>query len=148
MTVTKQRGRPRKNKPLQQENGQQKSYDRATKTAHKIPHKRVYVCSPFRGDLLRNIENARDYCRFAYDAGFVPIAPHLYFPQFLDECDLDERAAGMRYGLEQLWQCREVWVFGESITVGMRAEIDLAKDLKIPVRYFDENCVEEEARER
>jgi hypothetical protein len=109
------------------------TYDKLTKTAKRIPTRRVYICSPLRGNVERNMRNARDYCRFAYDAGFVPIAPHLYFPQFLDEDDADERAAGMRYGLEQLWQCREVWVFGESITAGMRAEIELAKDLKIPV---------------
>ena len=43
----------------------------------------------------------------------------------------------MRYGLELMWQVKEVWVFGEQISEGMRAEIDLAKDLNIPIRYFD-----------
>jgi hypothetical protein len=113
-----------------------KSYDKIAPKG-KIPKKRVYICSPLKGKISRNILNARLYCRFAYDKGFVPLAPHIYFTQFLDETKQEERLAGMRYGLELMWQVREVWVFGEYISEGMRAEIDLAKDLKIPIRYFD-----------
>ena len=40
----------------------------------------VYVCSPLSGDMERNAENARRYCRFAVDSGCIPLAPHLYFP--------------------------------------------------------------------
>lgn len=43
----------------------------------------VYVCSPLSGDVERNAENARRYCRFAVDSGCIPLAPHLYFPQFI-----------------------------------------------------------------
>lgn len=32
---------------------------------------------------LANQEAARRYCRYAVDAGYVPIAPHLFFPQFM-----------------------------------------------------------------
>lgn len=121
---------------------EQKSYDELTKEAKGVPSKRVYICSPYQGNTERNAMRARLYCRFAYESGFVPIAPHIYFTQFLDDSDKNERAAGIRYGLEQLWQCREVWVFGERISDGMRAEIELAKDLKIPIRYFDSDMVE------
>lgn len=38
----------------------------------------VYICSPLVGDMLKNQENARTYCRFAVEAGCVPIAPHIY----------------------------------------------------------------------
>jgi len=121
-----------------------KSYDKLTKTTARMPTKKVYICSPYKGNTERNTARARTYCRFAFDEGFVPVAPHLYFPQFLDDSDKDERAAGLRYGLEQLWQCREVWVFGLVISDGMRAEIELANDLKIHVRYFDEDMEERE----
>lgn len=115
---------------------EKKSYDKIAPKG-KIPSKRVYICSPLKGKISRNILNARLYCRFAFDKGYVPIAPHIYFTQFLDENDKTERIAGIRYGLELMWQAKEVWVFGEYISEGMRAEIDLAKDLKIPIRYFD-----------
>jgi len=83
------------------------------------------------------MKRAALYCRFAYDAGFVPWAPHLYYPQFLDDGNKRERAAGMRYALESMWQCKQLWVFGLTISEGMKAEIELAAQLKIPIRYFD-----------
>ena len=120
----------------------QKSYDKLTKAAVNLPTKRVYICSPLKGNMEKNTMRARIYCRFAFDKGLVPVAPHIYYPQFLDDSDKAERAAGLKYGLEQLWQCREVWVFGSRISEGMRAEIELAKDLKIPVKYFDDDMDE------
>ena len=134
-TTTKKRGRPSKADAP-------KTYDKLTKTTAKIPTKKIYICSPYKGNTERNTARAKIYCRFAFESGHVPIAPHLYFPQFLDDGDKNERAAGIRYGLEQLWQCREVWVFGAIISDGMRAEIELAKDLKIPIKYFDSDMVE------
>jgi hypothetical protein len=113
-----------------------KAYDAITETSRQMPKKRVYICSPFRGRVAANTERAREYCRFAFKEGFVPIAPHIYFPQFLDEYDEDERAAGLRYGMEEMYRCVAVWVFGRRITAGMKAEIELATDLGIPVKYF------------
>jgi hypothetical protein len=107
-----------------------------------IPHKRVYICSPLAGSIERNMKRAEIYCRFAFDKGFVPIAPHIYFPRFLSDDDKNERAAGQRYGLEMMWQCKELWAFGLRITDGMRAEIELAKQLKIPIRYFYDDMEE------
>ena len=40
----------------------------------------VYICSPYAGDVERNTAAARRYSRFAVDAGYIPIAPHLLFP--------------------------------------------------------------------
>ena len=48
----------------------------------------VYICSPYAGDVATNVENARRYSRFAVDMGYIPIAPHLLFPQFLNEDSL------------------------------------------------------------
>ena len=44
----------------------------------------VYICSPYAGDIDRNVKAAQNYSRFAVDKGFIPIAPHLLFPQFMD----------------------------------------------------------------
>ena len=51
----------------------------------------VYICSPLAGDMVKNQENARTYCRFAVEAGCVPIAPHIYFTQFMNDNDRRER---------------------------------------------------------
>lgn len=75
--------------------------------------KKVFICSPFRGDMAGNSVRAAGYCRRAYEEGCLPIAPHLLFPQFLDEGSLKERADGISMGLELLMECDEIWVFGK-----------------------------------
>lgn len=70
--------------------------------------------------------------------GVLPLAPHLYFTQFLKDEDAQERATGIRFGMEWLEAADEVWVFGESISEGMAAEIKRAYELKKPVRNLPE----------
>ena len=60
------------------------SIDKETKAARSY-RPIVYVCSPFSGDIAGNIANARKYSRFAVEQGYIPIAPHLLFPQFLND---------------------------------------------------------------
>ena len=74
--------------------------------------KKIFICSPFRGDVEGNSEKAAGYCRRAYEEGHLPIAPHLLFPQFLNEDSLKERADGISMGMELLLDCDEIWVFG------------------------------------
>mgnify|MGYP000927236501 CR=1 FL=1 len=88
---------------------------------------KIYVCSPYRGDVGRNVENAIKCCKFVINQGHNPIAPHLYYTQFLNDNIPSERVTGMRLGAQVLVECDEVWVFGDKITVGMEDEIELAK---------------------
>ena len=96
----------------------------------------VYVCSPYRGDVKTNTANAQAYCRLVMKRGGIPFAPHLLFTQFLDDSKAEEREQGMRMGLQMLKRCNELWAFG-TLSAGMRAEIDEAKRIGAPVRYFD-----------
>ena len=43
----------------------------------------VYICLPYPGDIEKNIEKARRFCRFAIGRNYIPLAPHLLFPQFM-----------------------------------------------------------------
>ena len=89
--------------------------------------KKVYICSPYRGDVETNVQNARKYCRAAVEMGCLPIAPHLLFPQFLDDDDITDRRRGMARAMELLFICDEVWVFGMNHpTAGMMQEIEWA----------------------
>ena len=99
--------------------------------------KLVYICSPCRGDIEKNIEKAQRYCREAVELwdDVIPIAPHVYFTQFLDDTKQEERAAGMDMGLSLLAMCDELWVYGiENPSEGMRNEIEYAKQHQIPIR--------------
>lgn len=111
----------------------------AKKTAYRPP---VFISSPYAGDTKRNAERARGYCRFAVSKNCIPIAPHLLFPQFLEETDPAQRKLGISFGLVLQSMCREMWVFGETVSKGMAAEIRKARERGIPIRYFTEHCVE------
>jgi hypothetical protein len=89
-----------------------------------------------------NVAAARRYCRFAVEQGYIPIAPHLLFPQFLDDNRLDERELGLFFGNALMSKCSEVWVFGSRISSGMESEIKRAKWKNHCLRYFTEECQE------
>ena len=47
--------------------------------------KLVYIASPYAGDIPNNVERAKEYCKQALEQGVVPVAPHLLYPQFLED---------------------------------------------------------------
>lgn len=102
----------------------------------------VYICSPYAGDVETNVQKARRYCRFAVDKGYIPIAPHLLFTQFLNDDNSKERQLGIFFGNAVMSKCSEVWVFGEHISNGMEAEIKRAKWKNYRLRYFNEDSEE------
>ena len=95
----------------------------------------VYICSPFSGAVDENVAAAQRYSRFAVDKGYIPVAPHLLFPQFLNDNDPKERQLGMSFGNALMSKCSEVWVFGSTISAGMEAEIKRAKWKNYYLRY-------------
>ena len=71
----------------------------------------IYICSPLRGDIEKNIQKAQGYCREAVDLwpDVIPIAPHV--------------------------MCDELWVYGiNNPSEGMKKEIAYAKEHGIPVK--------------
>lgn len=110
--------------------------EKTTKTYRPL----VYVASPFAGNTEYNISKARGYCRFAVAKGCIPIAPHLLYPQFMDDDDKEQRELGLFFALILLGKCDELWVFGERVSDGMAAEIAKAKKRGMPVKYFNHKC--------
>lgn len=102
--------------------------------------KLVYICSPYRGDVERNIAKAKGYCRFAYTQDATPIAVHLHNTLFLDDGVREERLAGILLGLNMLKRCDELWAFGNRFSEGMKVEIEAAKHLGIPIHYYNDRC--------
>lgn len=101
----------------------------------------VYIASPFSGDVETNIVRAKRYCKFAISKGYIPLAPHLHYPQFLDDRDMEERELGLHFALILLGKCEELWVFGE-VSQGMADEIEKAERRKMPIKYFNTKCEE------
>lgn len=97
--------------------------------------KLIYVCSPLAGDIKNNIEKAKRYCKEVIQNDlieqYIPIAPHIYFTQFLDDLKPEDRQLGLKCGLELLKICDELWVYGDHTkSLGMTAEVEWWKNNK------------------
>lgn len=109
-------------------------------------HRKVFICSPLRPigateeertrELAHNCRIAEVACKCAVRLGYMPLAPHLFFPLFLSDNDPEEREAGIRFGLEWLKECDEIWVIGQRVSEGMKREIVAAVERGIPVIQF------------
>ena len=109
----------------------------------------IYICSPLRPQsqdpheadlvLFENLFRARSACELVKDLGAIPVCPHLYFPQFLDDELPEERELGMQLALAALRRCHAVYVFSEHITPGMVREIAEAAKRDIPVKMLCED---------
>jgi hypothetical protein len=118
--------------------------EKEEKAARKAANFRpiVYICSPYRGDTNHNIAMAQKYSRFASDSHYLPIAPHIYFTQFMDDNIPEERDTALFMNIVLMSKCEELWVFGDVISAGMKVEIDRAKRKHMKIRYFTEELEE------
>jgi hypothetical protein len=107
--------------------------------------KLIYICSPYAGSIEENVRFARAACRYAARQSCAPVAPHLLYPQFLNDTVPTERNAGIEMGLRLLTACDELWVCGSRISEGMKKEIDEAKRLGITVRSVSSQEIESES---
>lgn len=102
--------------------------------------KLVFVSTPFHADtgaeMQRNIRLAQRICKQVLEDGDIPYAPHLLFPQFLDDADARQRAAGICAGIAMLRRCDILVFSGRSVTDGMVQEMNAASDLGIPIVYL------------
>lgn len=116
--------------------------EKEEKAAKRAYRPLVYICSPFAGDVENNVNMARVYSRFAVRNACIPLAPHLLFPQFMDDSVPAERSIALFMGMALLGKCDQVWVFGGNISAGMAAEIEKAEKKNMVIRYFTEELEE------
>lgn len=112
-----------------------------------IHAKTTYVCSKYRAknevEMQQHIMDAVEACRKVHERGNIPIAPHLYWPRFLDDNDPQDRDYGIAAGLEALKRCDEMIVIirqegpeEEWISQGMQAEIAAAAKMGIEPQFI------------
>ena len=99
--------------------------------------RKVYVCAPLGGNVESNLKKVRAYTEYALRCGTAPVVPHFY-ALCLDDRNAKEREIGMAAGLSLLWFCDEIWVFGNTVTDGMKGEISFCKNLNIRIRHVTE----------
>lgn len=101
----------------------------------------VYIASPYAGDIEKNVAFAKAACRYAAAQGCTPVAVHLLYPQFLDDQVPKEREAGLKMGMRVLATCDEIWLCGERMSAGMKAEEAEAKRLGLPIQRVPSSVI-------
>lgn len=94
------------------------------------PVKRIFISHAYSGDPAGNRTRVRGIARRLALEGHLPLAPHLYLPQFLNGATERDIALGICLRLVRLSD--EVRVYGEP-TDGMRVEIAEAGRRGIPI---------------
>ena len=95
----------------------------------------VYICAPLRGDVENNIEFARQKAQEVFQAGGIPVCPHLMFPPIADPGNPAQDQAAREMGLRLVESCQRLHVYGSRITEGMQAEIQHAQEQGISVVF-------------
>jgi len=113
---------------------------------------RVYICHPYRNDLLKNIEKVKkivvniamenvekmreaDIENKSYYHIYCPVSPMLAFPFEMTEYSGANISAehGMAFCLSLLDTCEEIWVFSKEVTEGMKKEIEHSSTKRIKI---------------
>jgi len=109
--------------------------------------KKIYICSPVRGDsndprlLKDNLARAALYSRYVYSQGNFPICSQVYLENATglnESLNSADRPKLLELGLEMLLMSDELWVFGRregEESSGMKGEIAKAKELGLPIHY-------------
>ena len=92
------------------------------------------ICAPLRGDVEKNIKFARQKAQEVFQAGDIPVCPHLMFPPIADPENPQQDQAAREMGLRLVESCQQLKVCGPECTEGMLAEINHALELGIEVK--------------
>lgn len=102
----------------------------------------AYICSPYAGDTRVSITLARRISRTAVARHRIPLAPHLLFPQFMNDHDEAERDLAMFMNRVLLSVCQELWLYTPTVSAGMREEVSWATQTGVPIVFLDADLKE------
>lgn len=99
---------------------------------------KVYIISRYRANDNTqqefNKDVARYFCRMVVEGGDMPVAPHLFYTQFLDDNKPIERDYGLELGISELRNSDRflLIIIDGVISEGMRNEIAEVSRLRMP----------------
>ncbi|MCI8473166.1 MAG: hypothetical protein HFE65_08720 [Clostridiales bacterium] len=91
----------------------------------------AYITAAWKGERNKDTEQAAQYCRAVYEAGFSPICPLLYLPLFLNDAVPEEHKSGIDIGRDLLRRSHVLVVCGEGISEDVKNDIAIAGRLNI-----------------
>lgn len=97
---------------------------------------RVFVVSPFSGDVEANVKYAIACVRDCFDRGETPLAGHLHYPQCLNDEIPAERQLGMAAGVVWMGAADRVVVYiDRGFSSGMLSDIESASKKQKRVEF-------------
>ena len=91
----------------------------------------AYITAPWGDNQYENAENAADYCRQVYDAGYSPVCPVLFLPTFLKDEIPQEHKDGLDMARDYLRRSHVLVVCGHGIDETVKNDIATAERLRI-----------------
>ena len=105
----------------------------------------VYIAHPIGGDVSANVQKILAIVKHINLTmpGVVPFAPYIVDVLAMNDDVPLERERGIRncFTILNSEIVDQVWLYGPTITAGMKAEVDLALDNVIPVYVKDPEMV-------
>lgn len=97
--------------------------------------KTVFIAHPIAGDIAGNMQKVLAICEQVHNDEIIPVAPYLVSLQYLNDEVVEDRQLGIDANMECFHRgyIDELWLYGDTISTGMKAEIALAKELNIPI---------------
>lgn len=97
--------------------------------------KTVFIGHPIGGDIKGNAQKVLKICAEVHTKDVIPVAPYLISLQYLNDEVIEDRELGMEANHECFRRryVDELWLFGDRISSGMQKEVQLAKEMGIPV---------------
>lgn len=102
---------------------------------------RVFISSPYRGDIEKNMEAAAGHAVRVLALGLIPVVPHYAF-HYLEGVENGEFLA-LYLCCREIETCDEVWTFGR-YSEGMSFECAYARGIAVPVHYGPEQILKRE----
>ncbi len=97
----------------------------------------VYIAHPISGDIEGNLQKIIEIVRVINlsEPDVLPFAHYWVDCHALNDNISEERDRGIKNDIALLKAgfINELWLFGDRISVGMKHEIELAKELNIPI---------------
>lgn len=97
----------------------------------------AYITAPWGSDEVENTDQAAEYCRLIYNAGYSPICPVLFLPLILDDDVPEEHKDGIDMARDYLRRSHILVVCGHRVTEEVKADIATAERLRIPATTLD-----------
>jgi len=97
----------------------------------------VYIAHPIGGDVHGNLDKVVAIVRWINlnEEDVIPFAPYVADLLALRDAEAGERRRGMENN-KHYFRCGfidELWLFGDTISEGMREEIEMAKEMRIKI---------------